>query len=753
MVALMIPIATVSVSAMTQADFNSGIAAQKAAYPNGSVCYSTQFGQSCFGWAYLMGNNVFGSSPYNWATTYSLSSVKVGDIIQYGNTSGSGHTVFVVEVSGDTITFADCNGNGNRNSAGQYVAGLCMVKWDNNTTISANSLFGYGFSYIKSAPDTVVAGNNPEGNYEGASGGDGIVYVGGWAFDRDNVGVSLEIHVYIGGPAGDPNAEGHGGIIANTERSDVNAAFGCGNYHGFGATISTNKRGNQPVYVYALNIGSGENVCLGSLDVYISSSGQPQITALYLSEKKKDSFRVCAQIDRPADVWEVRVATWTTDDQSDLKWTYASYNGNGTYFVDLSRSDFTNNQKYINHVYVYDHSGNSCAAAIDMYYTPPVISDVVISQVSTRGMRVSCKVEGETDITRVSFPTWPAADGNPIWHEATNLGNGYFTTYISTSEHNNPQSMAFHIYAYDAYGSESAWGTGSTQITDEPIEFGAIKYKSNKYIFYNTALSWEDANKWCEDNGGHLVTIKDQDEWNAVSDLLNQANGARSWLGASSKTGEWKWVTGEEITFDAWDSGQPDNAGGIEYYLGTYSSDTKLPDRSLITCYNWNDYSSEYKAGFICEFENTDFNLTATADNENSKVVIFHNSVFGATNYSINICNAETNDIVKTVIGVPDQEVLIKLENGKYFVNITTDNGLTSENVYFTINKALIGDTNLDGKIDIRDVTAIQRHICELELFTEEQLAVADANADGEINIADATHLQMYLAEYDVKLG
>ena len=64
-----------------------------------------------------------------------------------------------------------------------------------------------------------------------------------------------------------------------------------------------------------------------------------------------------------------------------------------------------------------------------------------------------------------------------------------------------------------------------------------------------------------------------------------------------------------------------------------------------------------------------------------------------------------------------------------------------------------VGDTNLDENIDVRDVTAIQRHISELELFTEEQLAVADTDGDGEINIADATHLQMYLAEYDVQLG
>ena len=64
-----------------------------------------------------------------------------------------------------------------------------------------------------------------------------------------------------------------------------------------------------------------------------------------------------------------------------------------------------------------------------------------------------------------------------------------------------------------------------------------------------------------------------------------------------------------------------------------------------------------------------------------------------------------------------------------------------------------VGDTNLDGIVSISDVTAIQRHLAELEVFNDEQLALADTNGDGDVDIADATHLQMYLAEYDVVLG
>ena len=77
--------------------------------------------------------------------------------------------------------------------------------------------------------------------------------------------------------------------------------------------------------------------------------------------------------------------------------------------------------------------------------------------------------------------------------------------------------------------------------------------------------------------------------------------------------------------------------------------------------------------------------------------------------------------------------------------------GISIPDINYTVNKPAfqIGDTNLDGIINIRDVTAIQRHIAEIELFTEEQLSLADTNGDGVVDINDATHLQKYLAEFD----
>ena len=92
-----------------------------------------------------------------------------------------------------------------------------------------------------------------------------------------------------------------------------------------------------------------------------------------------------------------------------------------------------------------------------------------------------------------------------------------------------------------------------------------------------------------------------------------------------------------------------------------------------------------------------------------------------------------------TIYGVP----------GSAAEQYANDNGFT----FIEWEDAMIGDVTGDGNITISDVTAIQCHVAELELLTEEQLSAADTNGDGEINIADATHLQMYLAEYDVVLG
>ena len=108
--------------------------------------------------------------------------------------------------------------------------------------------------------------HNPEGVLDELTGGTHSVRVRGWAFDRDDLNAALKIHVYVGGIGYE--------ITADCGRPDVHNVHGCGNYHGFDATINVDKSltGNQKVEIYAINVGGGSNALLYSGYVSIAKA-------------------------------------------------------------------------------------------------------------------------------------------------------------------------------------------------------------------------------------------------------------------------------------------------------------------------------------------------------------------------------------------------------------------------------------------------------------------------------------------------
>ena len=142
------------VYAITQSEFDQKLNALRSEYPNYSKWTgSFNGGISCFGFANMIGNKVFGSTPSkSWTIVYSIDNVKPGDVVQYGNpNNGYGHTIFVTGVSGNTITYLDCNGNGNYSGATEVRS--CGIKWDNKVS-KGKAIFGmYSFSYLWKSPD------------------------------------------------------------------------------------------------------------------------------------------------------------------------------------------------------------------------------------------------------------------------------------------------------------------------------------------------------------------------------------------------------------------------------------------------------------------------------------------------------------------------------------------------------------------------------------------------------------------------
>lgn len=69
----------------------------------------------CMGFAEKLGFDLFGTNPRTqWSKSYNTSDIRAGDIVRYQY-----HSIFVTKVSGDTVTYADCNSDGH-----------CKIRWD-----------------------------------------------------------------------------------------------------------------------------------------------------------------------------------------------------------------------------------------------------------------------------------------------------------------------------------------------------------------------------------------------------------------------------------------------------------------------------------------------------------------------------------------------------------------------------------------------------------------------------------------------
>ncbi|MDR1294010.1 MAG: S1 family peptidase [Bifidobacteriaceae bacterium] len=147
------------------------------------------------------------------------------------------------------------------------LSGSAQMNLDNVMT-NVNLFTSIDAAVSASTTDVYATGRVPFGVQDGTAGGSGVVSVSGWAIDPDAPTAALQVHVYVGGPAG--VGEGHA-LTANVSRPDVaNAYPATGQNHGFFGTFATSYRGSVPVYVYAIDAGMVQvgNPLLGGSPLY-----------------------------------------------------------------------------------------------------------------------------------------------------------------------------------------------------------------------------------------------------------------------------------------------------------------------------------------------------------------------------------------------------------------------------------------------------------------------------------------------------
>ncbi|MCI7211676.1 MAG: RICIN domain-containing protein [Ruminococcus bromii] len=720
-----ITMSPITASALTQSEFDSKLNYLRSKYPNYSTWYSSfDGGSQCFGFARLMGYEVFGSYPSTWSVSYDFNSVKAGDIVRYGNNGSGGHSIFVTSVSGSTITFVDCNGNGNITN-GVWIPDKCVVKWDNTTTIGS-SLFGYSFSYIRKSPG-IESGNNPVdlGTNFYAS----ITHLASWnhltAEENDNVDICWDnntanqywkFYRYDDGSYMIKSAstgkclEVEGGSWvngANIQVYDDNGTdaqrwfvYKCGNGYQLKAKCT-----DCVMEMNAWNFYQGVNLVSGSRDG--SDSEIFAINWKDFNDIGKTSLQVSCHNGIANFSWNnARCAT---------NYNIKIWNGNSV----LSGEAPINLWNVKNNNFSINLGDGTYTAYIESFNKlgDYVQSSPITFNVSTSEYRAAyIKTENNHTYSVYNIPTtWEKAeeickklgghlvtitsqDEQIIVNELLEYGNLSFYsiggkrigdsnnwewingeifdfTNWATGEPNNVNNIENYLSVFNT--SIKGYWNDSTNSASEGFCNGFIceventfkpskieNYNGHTYSLFETSLSWENAKEFCEKSGGHLVTINDSMEQEFIENLLTYGEKELYWLGGVKEDDSFVWLDGKTITYDNYYDGEPNNYDNLESFLQISNAGT--------TKYKWNDNKNtppDFSYGFIMETER------------------------------------------------------------------------------------IKGDVNTDGVINISDATNVQKHLAQLIDFSDNQKAVADTNGDGIINISDATQIQKYLAQLIPSLG
>lgn len=580
--------ATFSVGAITQSEFDSRINSLRSQYPNYSTWANQSFdgGTECYGFARLIGYNVFGSYPSSWSRVYSIDNVKKGDILQYGNTSGSGHTVFVTNVSGDTITFVDCNGNGNY-SGSSYVR-YCGIKWDNTISKYGKMFNKYSFSYLLSSPQldsditTVDLGTDFYAS---------ITHIASWnhlTVEDNNVDICWEtysdnqywkFYKQYDGSYKIVSAKNDKCLDVENGSSDDGANIG---------VYENNDTDAQRWYIY--KCGNGYQLKPKCSDCVMEMNAWNFYQGVNLVCGTKDNS--------DAEIFSINKRNF--DELAETTLNYSDNNGSITFSWDTPKCASNYNLKIYN--------GNSVW-------------------------------NGEAPIN--------------IWNVQENsynieLGEGTFTavlqTYNAIQDYHECKSLTF-----------------TTNVSSySPVK--TVVSKGHIYELYDKPTSWETAKLVCENKDGHLATITSSEEEKVIESLIRYGKRTFYNVGATNleNVNEWKWITGESMSYTNWAIGEPNNVANIERYLSVFNNENYFAQ--------WNDTTnastSGVSNGFICEYDGL-------------------------------ACDVDLDGLVS----VTDATLL-----QKYVVGIAT----------LTDDQKLLADCNGDGVINVRDATYVQKTIVKI---------------------------------------
>jgi len=601
------------------------------------------------------------------------------------------------------------------------------------------------------APPDVVTNTSPIGNFDAATGGVGLVTVGGWAFDSDDVSKALEVHVYIGGPAG--SGEGHI-ITANTERADVHNIYGCGTNHGFSATLPTGLTGQQDVYVYAMDdSGANNSTLVGSTTVNITADTEnPVVSEVAVVSSDNNGYTLSCNVSDNGYLNHVYFPTWT-DSPENAIWYEGAVN-NGVATCTISIADFGGyNGMYYTHVYAYDSVRNY--AVNDSFYTtfnlPTASLDVVEEEngkIHVRGwafdkdaidepVEVHVYVGGPAGSQGVEggiiLADKPREDVDAAYGCGPNHGfDGYITTGLKGT-----QDVCVYVIN-KGNGRTIQFETKTITISDDTVAptIENVKTVSSTDNSFTVSCDVTDDRKVAEVSMAVWSEATENPIWYDMTLENGVATGTVPLADFDHKNGKY---TMHIYAFDG-----HENKMGYPYEI-TFNNPTgsfdEIEDRE----------GAIYVRGWAFDKDTID---------EALEIHVYIGGPAGSPGVELHKIKADTlREDVEEVYGCGsnhgyDSIITTDLRGTQevYVYAINTGNG---GNVFLgskTVTISGPGDVDLDGKITIRDATLIQLHLAKRRELTGVALENADTEKDDIISVTDVTKIQMYLAGITEKM-
>jgi len=192
--------------------------------------------------------------------------------------------------------------------------------------------------------------------------------------------------------------------------------------------------------------------------------------------------------------------------------------------------------------------------------------------------------------------------------------------YSHTAAYQVSKVGTHKVEVYAVKGTEKLKVTSKT-VTIVPSESKTVvtegTYGDNRYQVIDCAATWIEAKQYCEDAGGHLVTITSAAEQSFVEGLLKNGGSKKQyWIGATQENGRCSWITEETSNYVNWDSNEPNGAvvnGEKETYVQLLN--VSNPRVGSSQRFKWNDavednnfpneedYFAIQHVGYICEIE------------------------------------------------------------------------------------------------------------------------------------------------------